>query len=179
MRIDDEFLIRQELYKAIMRSLSHIRRQESTALNKRNVIFTPSHVHFYWHQYCRRQSHFRAATWRQCTKGGCGGWRWGGGVKIGEDKMECQTWLHYYQLFMDQTEAALALWDWLSSDWTAGRLRDNNKAKQNKTKKTKMSEASSELTVSQAEVVFSICGFVCCVLVSSSNEVNFVWRPQV
>lgn len=29
------------------------------------------------------------------------------GVKIGEDKMECQTQLHYYRLFMDQRRAAL------------------------------------------------------------------------
>lgn len=39
---------------------------------------------------------------------GCGRWR---GVKIGEDKMECQTRLHYYWLFMDQTQAGLVLWD--------------------------------------------------------------------
>lgn len=72
VRIDEEFLIRDKLYKAVIRILLQIRRQESMALNKRNILFTRS-VPSYWHQYCRRQTHFRAATWRQCTKGGCWG----------------------------------------------------------------------------------------------------------
>lgn len=78
MRIDEEFLIRHELHKAVIRILSQIRRQESMTLNKRNILFTLS-VPSYWHQYYRRQTHFRAATWRQCTKGDVEG---GGGGAV-------------------------------------------------------------------------------------------------
>lgn len=54
------------------------------------------------------------------------GWthrKWWRGVEIGEDKMECHTRLHYYLLFMDQTQAGLVSWDWWLSDWTAGEQR--------------------------------------------------------
>lgn len=124
---EEEVVIRQELYKAVIRTGKWRDRKEK-------VSFSPS-VPSNLHQYWRRQSHFRAMTRNQCWRGG-GGWGGGSGgevQKIGEDKMECQTRLHYYLLFMDQTQAGLVLWDWLSSDWTSRRMeRRIQKQRENK-----------------------------------------------
>lgn len=72
---------------------------------------------------------FQSRDMKSVLEGGWGGqWR---GVKIGEDKMECQTWLHYYRLFMDQT---LLLWPsgidcLLTGQQANGKIIQKNKEK--------------------------------------------------